>query len=122
MGSIYGTENSTSALLFSNSLMKGCKHSIKNIFFYCDGVLNGNKMSFTSIDENNLVNSWYQLSKKFFINLNICSSAACRRGVIDDTMALDLGFLHGNLHFSFRLTGLGTFVQSVLNSDRVLQF
>ncbi|QCI26553.1 sulfurtransferase complex subunit TusD [Buchnera aphidicola (Stegophylla sp.)] len=122
MGSIYGTENAISAFLFSSFLLKIRKNNINNIFFYCDGVLNGNKMFYIAKDEHNLIDSWYYLSKEFSINLNICSSAAYRRGVIDDDMALDLGFLHGNLHSAFKLTGLGTLVKSIFSSDRVVQF
>ncbi|CAL4324386.1 sulfurtransferase complex subunit TusD [Buchnera aphidicola] len=122
MGPPYGTENAISAFLFSKNLIHFKIHSINSVFFYCNGIYNSNKFLYSSIDEENLVYSWCRFSKKFSINLHVCSNAAYVRGVIDDNLALDLGFSDGNLHKSFHLTGLGTLVSSILKSDRLVQF
>lgn len=118
----YGTENSTSAFLFSKTLIQSKKHKINNIFFYSHGVYNANKFLYSSDNKYKLIDNWYKLSLKFSINLNICSNSAYKRGIINNDNALDLGFSEGNLHPVFKLTGLGTLINSILTSDRMIQF
>ncbi|CAL4324076.1 sulfurtransferase complex subunit TusD [Buchnera aphidicola] len=122
MGSPHSTENAISAFLCAKCLLKNKKNNIKNIFFYGNGVLNANNMINTPIESINLVREWYQLSKFFFIKLYICISSAQEKGILSNEMSKSLGFLHGNLHKGFYLTGLSTLVYSMLSSDHFLQF
>ncbi|MCW5196429.1 sulfurtransferase complex subunit TusD [Buchnera aphidicola (Pemphigus obesinymphae)] len=120
-GSAYGKQNSRTALFFSRALID-CGHKLDSIFFYFSGVLNANKMVSPAEDEFNLVNSWQDFHSQFNIKLNICISAAARRGVISDEQALRFGIQIGNLAKGFTLTGLGELSESIRKCDRVVQF
>ncbi|QCI27344.1 sulfurtransferase complex subunit TusD [Buchnera aphidicola] len=120
--SLFHSEGSKSAFLFSNALMKKKNHFINNIFFYSHGALNGTNMMSSKINGINLVHEWYKFSKKFLITLNICSNSAQERGIISDEIAKELGFINGNLHSGFQLVGLGKLIKTMLKSDRLLQF
>ncbi|CAL4043982.1 sulfurtransferase complex subunit TusD [Buchnera aphidicola] len=120
-GSAYGTENASTALLFSKALID-CGHELNSVFFYFNGVLNANKMIFPADDEYNLVKAWEDFNDQFSIKLNICISAASRRGVISDEQALRIGLQKGNLANGFQLAGLGALSEAIQKCDRIIQF
>ncbi|WP_343192115.1 sulfurtransferase complex subunit TusD [Buchnera aphidicola (Formosaphis micheliae)] len=120
-GSVYGTENSSTAFLFCKEVVHS-GHKLHSVFFYFSGVLNANRMVFPAIDECNLVKSWSNFSIKFKIKLNVCISAASRRGVISDENALRLGMPVGNLNNSFKLIGLSGLSEAIYMCDRIIQF
>ncbi|CAL4323787.1 Sulfurtransferase TusD [Buchnera aphidicola (Pterocallis alni)] len=117
-----GKENTNSALLFCQNLLKSTTCTINDIFFYGDGVFHANNMIGLECNEFRILNVWCKLSKNFNINLNICSNSAQERGIITNDMAKELGLLHGNLHKYFNITGLGVLVYNILKSDRFMQF
>ncbi|XAJ74208.1 sulfurtransferase complex subunit TusD [Buchnera aphidicola (Shivaphis celti)] len=121
MSTICNIQNSKTAFLFSKNLLKK-NHMIKNIFFYSDGVFNGNSLVNTNHDEINLVHQWYKLSTNFKIKLNVCSSSAQERGIISREISQQFGILNGNMHHGFNLSSLGQLMKAILQSDRVLQF
>ncbi|QCI22357.1 sulfurtransferase complex subunit TusD [Buchnera aphidicola] len=120
-GSAYGTQNASTAFLFCQSLVK-TKHKLYSVFFYCDGVLNANSMTTPAIDEFNLVQAWQELNKKYNVKLYVCSSAALRRGILDDEEASNLNLKKGNLAFCFQLSGLLELAYSIEICDRIIQF
>ncbi|HXK00414.1 MAG TPA: sulfurtransferase complex subunit TusD [Buchnera sp. (in: enterobacteria)] len=117
----YGTENSSTALLFSRALIDS-GHKLNSIFFYFGGVLNANQMIFPADDECNLVKYWEDFGFQFKIKLNVCISAASRRGVISDEQALRAGLQKGNLANGFKLTGLNELSEAIQKCDRIVQF
>jgi len=120
-GPAYGTENSSTALSFSHALIhRG--HTLKNVFFYFNGVLNASVMSSPADDEFHLVKAWQELNFRFKIKLSICISAAYRRGIIGDAQALKLGINKGNLARGFSLTGLSELSELFQTCDRIIQF
>ncbi len=125
-GAAYGTQNASTALLFSRSLVK-TKHKLHSIFFYCDGVLNANNLTRPAIDECNLIKEWQNLSQKYKVKLYVCNSAALRRGVIkDEKIKYDktssIIFQKGNLALFFELSGLVELANSIKICDRIIQF
>ncbi|UAJ65023.1 sulfurtransferase complex subunit TusD [Candidatus Schneideria nysicola] len=112
-GGVYGSQRSIHALQFSKALLKK-QHLIKSIFFYQEGVYNAYQI--TSLDHNHidLFNNWKALSKKYHIKLNVCISAAIRRGIIDKKKK----DCYGNFIFS----SLNTLIKDVLICDRFIQF
>ncbi|AEO08864.1 sulfur transfer complex subunit TusD [Buchnera aphidicola str. Ak (Acyrthosiphon kondoi)] len=120
-GAAYGTQNSSTAFLFCKSLLK-TKNTLHSIFFYCDGVLNANRMTTPAIDEFNLIEAWQELHKKHKVKLYVCNSAALRRGVIEDEILLDINIKKGNLAFFFQLSGLVELANSIKICDRIIQF
>lgn len=120
-GAAYGTQNSSTAFLFCQSLVK-TKHKLHSVFFYCDGVLNANRMITPAIDEFNLVQAWQKLNKKYKVQLYVCNSAALRRGILGDEKQLHLNSKKGNLAFFFQLSGLLELANSIKICDRIIQF
>ncbi|UDG79372.1 Sulfurtransferase TusD [Candidatus Ecksteinia adelgidicola] len=120
-GPSYGTQQASTAYQFSLSLLMR-RHCILSIFFYCDGVLNANKLITPAADEFDLVRAWVNLSKKYDIMLNVCISSAMRRGIIDEEEASKQNILASNLQPGFLLGGLGVFTEVLIKSDRIVQF
>lgn len=111
MGPAYGTQSAYCAYQFSQALLSNTPHTIKNIFFYADGVYNGSSYTDPASDEFDLVSAWQELAKKHTLTLTICVAAAQRRGVIKN-----------NLADYFQLTGLGELSESIATTDRTIQF
>ena len=91
------------------ALEKG--HEIYRVFFYHDGVNNGNKLSEPQSDDRDLVKLWSALGKEREIDLVVCVAAALRRGVKDDILAE-----------GFRISGLGQLIEAGIESDRLVVF
>ncbi|NIH41123.1 MAG: sulfurtransferase complex subunit TusD [Buchnera aphidicola (Periphyllus aceris)] len=120
--SFFSKENSISALLFSKALIIKKKHFIKSIFFINDGVLNmSNFMSFT-INEFNIKKKWINFSKKNKVRLNVCFSAALRRGIINMKKKNNKKNFIGHLEFFFKISSLEKLSRDIQKSDRVIQF
>lgn len=102
------------------ALKKG--HSIERVFFYADGVHNGNRLSVPPQDERNIVQRWSTLAKTSGIDLVICIASAQRRGILDATESKRHGKLADNLATGFRISGLGQLVEAAIEADRLLVF
>ncbi|VFP81918.1 sulfurtransferase complex subunit TusD [Candidatus Erwinia haradaeae] len=120
-GPAYGTQRSSTAWLFASELIEQL-HVITSIFFYCEGVLNASMLNCPSNDEVHMTRYWQKLSKQHGVILNVCISAALRRGVCGQQEAQNLHLSSYNLASGFRLSGLGELAEAVLNCDRVVQF
>lgn len=86
-------------------------HEVPRVFFYNDGVNNGNRLSAPQQDDRNLVKLWGQLAKDHGVDLVICVAAALRRGIKDDVLAE-----------GFRISGLGQLIEVGMDSDRLVVF
>ncbi|NDL64512.1 sulfurtransferase complex subunit TusD [Enterobacteriales bacterium SAP-6] len=110
-GPAYGTQQASSALQFAQALL-AAGHRIISVFFYQDGVYNANRLTSPAGDEVDIVRAWRQLGADHQVPLDVCVSAALRRGVTDA----------GNLQPGFTLSGLGALAQAALECDRFIQF
>ena len=86
-------------------------HEVSRVFFYHDGVNNGNRLSSPQQDDRNLVKLWGQLAKDHGVDLVICVAAALRRGIKDDVLAE-----------GFRISGLGQLIETGMETDRLVVF
>ena len=86
-------------------------HQVLRVFFYYDGVNNGNKLSEPQSDDRNLVKMWGELGKEHNLDLVICVAAALRRGIKDEILA-----------DGFRISGLGQLVEVGMAADRLVTF
>ncbi len=120
-GPAYGTQQASSAYQFSLALLAK-KHRLSSVFFYREGVLNANQLTLPASDEFDLVRAWGQLAHQHNVALNVCISAALRRGVINEQGARQQCPSSSNLHPGFFFSGLGTLAEELLNCDRTLQF
>lgn len=115
MGPAYGTQQSSCAYQFVSTLLSTSPHLVEHIFFYGDGIYNANQFTQPASDEFNLITAWQTLAKQYNLNLDVCVSAALRRGVVQETT-------EDNLAEGFRLSGLGALSEAMANCDRVIQF
>ena len=107
---VYGKQGAFLAYQFAQALLeKG--HAISQIFFFQDGVSNGN-------DEFNLTQAWQAFSAQHHIPLHLCVAASQRRGVVDALTAKETD--KTNLAEGFEITGLGEFMAMALKADRVV--
>lgn len=120
-GPAYGTQQATSAWQFANALVME-EHILKAVFFYQDGVYNGNQLILPASDEFNLLIGWKALAQQTKCQLNICVAAALRRGIVDKTKAKNSGLPYANLDEDFTLSGLGSLAKAMLAYDRIIQF
>ena len=86
-------------------------HEVLRVFFYYDGVNNGNKLSEPQADDRNLVKLWGALAAEHKLDLVICVAAALRRGIKEEILA-----------DGFRISGLGQLVELSMAADRTVVF
>lgn len=106
----FNHQASDSAYLFARAVLeKG--HTIERVFFYHDGVNNGNKFSAPQRDDRNVVDRWSKLHETHGVDLSVCVAAGLRRGIVDASLAP-----------GFRITGLGQLVEGAIDADRTIVF
>jgi tRNA 2-thiouridine synthesizing protein D len=106
----YTHQASDSAYNFAHhALAKG--HTIRRVFFYYDGVLNGTKYSSPQSDDRHIVRRWSQLAETHAVDLAVCVAAGLRRGISEDVLAP-----------GFRITGLGELIEACIDGGRTLVF
>ncbi|VFP79701.1 sulfurtransferase complex subunit TusD [Candidatus Erwinia haradaeae] len=120
-GSAYGTQKASSAFLFASSIVK-TRHILESVFFYREGVLNANEFNTPASDEVNLTRLWQKLHQNYGVMLNICISAALRRGVCNKEELTNTNLISSNLAAGFQLVGLGDLTAAALTCDRMVQF
>ena len=114
---IYGKQGAFLAYQFADALIKK-GHEISQIFFFQDGVSNGNALVYPANDEVNLQKHWQMFSITHNVPLHLCVAASQRRGFVDNltTSTTD----HYNLAEGFTIAGLGEFMATSLKADRVI--
>jgi tRNA 2-thiouridine synthesizing protein D len=106
----FNHQASDSAYQFvKHALAKG--HEVLRVFFYYDGVLNGNKHSAPQSDDRNIVKRWSALAETHNVDLAVCVAAGLRRGITEDVLAP-----------GFRITGLGQLIEASIDAGRTVVF
>ncbi|BDH44324.1 sulfurtransferase TusD [Salmonella enterica subsp. enterica serovar Choleraesuis] len=120
-GPAYGTQQSSSALLFARALLAQ-GHTLHSVFFYREGVTNANSLTAPAADEFDMVRAWQELGSQHGTELNICVAAGLRRGIVDESESARLELPAANLQQGFSLRGLGALAEAALTCDRIVQF
>ncbi|OYD21064.1 sulfurtransferase complex subunit TusD [Oceanimonas baumannii] len=120
-GPCYGSQAATDAWRFACAVLAQ-GHAIDSVFFYQEGVHNGNRLVQPANDEFDLYRAWVELAERHDLTLDLCVAAALRRGLCDDTGAAEAGLGVGNVVPPFRMSGLGALAQAALTADRMVQF
>lgn len=107
---IYGGQGAYLAYQFAQALLEK-QHQISQIFFFQNGVSNGNHFTDPASDEFDLVRAWQKLGAEQHIPLHLCIAASQRRGIVAE-----------NLADGFVLAGLGEFSKAVLEAERLITF
>lgn len=97
-------------------------HKVNAIFCYQAGTEYANKLRLIPADEPDAGKQLIAFSQTHEIPLQVCISAANRRGVVSQQDAQDNGLDSDNLNPAFQLVGLGELAQHLQQSDRVIQF
>lgn len=114
---VYGSQGAYLAYQLAQALIRA-NHHIQQIFFFQQGVTNGNAFVYPANDEFNLMRAWQQFQQKYQVPLHLCVAASQRRGVVDALTAENADNI--NLADGFTIAGLGEFSQAVLEADRVI--
>ena len=120
-GPLYGTQAARSAYQFARALVQS-GHTLVSVFFYQDGVTNGNQLSVPANDEFDIVRAWQRLAREHQVRLETCVAASLRRGIIGQEEAALHELSAANLADEFVQAGLGSLAQALLTQDRVVQF
>ncbi|KPU83167.1 sulfur transfer complex subunit TusD [Psychromonas sp. PRT-SC03] len=117
----YGKQGASSAYQFCLAALQS-GHEIVGVFFYQEGVLNSSFILSPATDEVNLHQLWRDLAAQYKFPLEVCVSAALRRGIVDNVEAKQLALAHFNLQAPFVLSGLGQLAELSAKADRLVQF
>ncbi len=120
-GGPFTSQASYSALQFTLACLDA-GHTVHRVFFYQDGVNNGNALLSPPQDEMNLHSQWKALGNTYSLDLVVCIAAAARRGIVNTDEAQRHNKPNHNLPAGFELAGLGQLVEACTVSDRVINF
>lgn len=120
-GAPYGSQSASSAYQFCEAAVSA-GHQIAGVFFYQEGVLNASQLVSPASDEVNLPHLWATLATQYQFPLEVCVSAALRRGVVNEQEAEQLSLAQFNLQAPFVLSGLGQLAELSADCDRLVQF
>ncbi|MGO3345281.1 MAG: sulfurtransferase complex subunit TusD [Marinomonas sp.] len=121
-GSPYQTKACHSALQFLTTALTNKEHILEGVFFYEDAVLIGNALTQPPRDEIDLRKEWKALAKTHHIPLYLCIAASVRRGIIDEPESQRYELSQHSLSEGFQLEGLGTFVELMNSTSKIIQF
>lgn len=102
------------ALKFAHAAIES-GHRIAQVFFSGDAVLVGHDANDPASDEPNPQALWQQLASAQQCELLLCSSACQKRGLSTDGE-------RGNIAEKFAVAGLGSLIETALQTDRLIQF
>lgn len=120
-GPPYTCQASHSALHFARAVLEA-GHEVYRVFFYHDGVYNGNALIAPPQDETDIHRQWSDLAREANIELIVCIASALRRGVLDETEANRYEKPASNIGKPFEISGLGQLIDAGINADRVVTF
>ena len=109
----FDSRNAESALQFCQAAI-GRGHSITQVFFYQAGVQNASVFQQVNNDEFNVYHAWCQLNKESGVRLNVCATAAARRGIVDKELAVND---HFNVQAPFEQVGLSDYFADLVDAN-----
>ncbi len=111
---------SQTALHFARTLHR-LGHTLKQVFFYHEGVRNALGSQVSPQDESDLLSQWQALAQSTQAQLAVCIAAATRRGVLNADEADRLQRI-STLAEPFELVGLGQLIEATMTADRCITF
>lgn len=121
-GSPYQTKACHSALKFLKAALLNPENTLDGVFFYEEAVLIGNALSQPPRDEIDLRKEWAELAKTHSIPLYLCIAASVRRGIINKTESQRYELSQHSLSEGFQLEGLGTLIELMSTTSKIIQF
>ncbi|MEM7254151.1 MAG: sulfurtransferase complex subunit TusD [Pseudomonadota bacterium] len=117
----YQHQSSDTAYHFTKAALEA-GHEVVRVFFYHDGVYNGNRLNVPPQDERDVGGGWADLQDRFGVELTVCVAAAQRRGMLDADEMRRNERDSENLRSSFSIAGLGQLIEATIIADRLLVF
>jgi tRNA 2-thiouridine synthesizing protein D len=115
-GSPFDTLNGHTALSFCEAATS-LGHRVDQVFFYQQGVQQGNTDVQSGAGEKRLLEQWIAFSEQTKTPLNICVTASIKRGLISEEDAKEL-HLNSNLHKAFNAVGMAEYFAALsINND-----
>lgn len=114
LGSPTETRACHSALSFARAVIES-KHELFRVFFYQDAVEICKSSFDESSEELQLQGKWQSFAEQSKVELDICISAAQRRGIGNSEPI-------SNVANRFQIMGLGQLVEAMIESDRLVTF
>jgi tRNA 2-thiouridine synthesizing protein D len=97
-------------------------HSLTMVFFYGEGVYQATGLMQPPGNEANISQLWADLASQQQFSLGVCSTSALRRGILDSDQAERYDKPGVSLVPPFQLVGLGDWVATSQQADRVINF
>lgn len=120
-GAPYSSQAPQTALLFARAAI-AAGHTLDRVFLYGDGVHLASSLSAPPSDETHWANEWANFLKDNAIPGVACIASALRRGLIDESEQKRYELPASNLLAPFIIAGLGEWVESTMESSRVIYF
>ncbi|MCW8092387.1 sulfurtransferase complex subunit TusD [Alteromonas sp. ASW11-130] len=118
----YEGERIYNAQQFAQSLLDNPGTHLVNIFFYQQGVLNANCLGISVSGQRNLYKGWCDIASNSDVSLQVCVTAAARRGIISKQEQEENALPGFTLRSPFEQTGLSDFFAQLHSTDRLVQF
>lgn len=120
-GAPWASQAPQSALHFARALLAS-GHRLDRVFLYGDGVHLASALAAPPSDETNWSAQWASLLEAHQVPGVACVASALRRGLIDSTEQKRYELPASNLRAPFEIAGLGEWVESQRQSDRIVYF
>lgn len=117
----YTYQGSETALRFASALLDE-GHELYRVFFYHDGVYNGNALVVPPDNAPDIPKRWATLAQSHDIDLVVCIAAALKRGILDEGESKRYAKSAADLQDGFNISGLGQLIDAVVVSDRFITF
>jgi tRNA 2-thiouridine synthesizing protein D len=121
LGAPYSSQASLSALRFADAV-RSTGHEVYRVFFYHDGVYNGNSLMTAPQDELDPNARWAKFALQHQVELVVCIASSLRRGMLDKAEADRYEKHSHSLSSEFTVSGLGQLIDASLQSDRTVIF
>ena len=114
----FDSRNAESAIAFCRAAFER-GDQVEQVFFYQSGVHNASQLLASPSNEFACKDEWLKLASEQKIKLNVCISAASRRGVLDKTSANQnsLEEAQANLSLPFEQVGLSDYFASLAKGN-----
>lgn len=120
-GAPYASQAPETALGFARAAVRA-GHGIDRVFLYGDGVHLASSLASPPSDETNWTRAWSEFLAEHKVPGIACIASALRRGLVDEAEQRRYQLPAHNLAAPFEVAGLGEWVESTVQSSRVIYF
>ncbi|MFW8589643.1 sulfurtransferase complex subunit TusD [Glaciecola sp. 2405UD65-10] len=116
----FDSRNVENAITFCRAAINS-GHKINQVFFYQAGVQCASSLLEPNSDEINTRQAWLELHNKHGINLNVCTTAGSRRGVVAIDSSPSTQTFSPNIEAPFTAVGLSAYFEALADGGVNIQ-